>query len=247
MTETEPGLSTGIARLWQTSPAAPTREVLSAERIVAAAVALADAEGIGTVSMARVAERLGAGTMSLYRHVANKDELLLRMHDSVWHASYDPSPVDLSAGWRPALEDWCRRQHETHVAHPWLESVRFVERAGTPSQMETVERGLEILAETPLSEADKVTALMLLNGYLMWTARYDEELRTAGAALGMRADEVTAQFGVLMSSLVADSRFPAMARAVAGGAFTPGTATVGEYDEGLAVLMDGIEARIARG
>lgn len=246
MTQTEPGLSAPIARLWQTAP--PTaREALSADRIVAAAVALADAEGIGAVSMARVAERLGAGTMSLYRHVANKDELLLRMHDSVWHASHDPSPVDLSGGWRPALEDWCRRQHETHAAHPWLESVRFVERAGTPSQMEVLERGLAILAPTPLSEPEKITVLMLLNGYLMWTARYDQELRTAGAALGMRTEDVTAQFGVLMSSLVADSRFPAMARAVAGGAFTPGTATVGDYDAGLAVLMDGIEARIARG
>ncbi len=244
--ERSPGLSAGVARLWQADTAVPPREALSPARIVAAAVALADGEGIAAVSMARVAERLGAGTMSLYRHVAGKDELLLLMHDTVWRASHDPTPVDLTRGWRPALEDWCRRQHDTLVAHPWLESIRFLERAGTPSQLEVLERGLEILDGVALPEAAKVSVLMLLNGYLLWTARYDEELRTAAATLGMAADEVTGQFGALMSALTADERFPAMARALAGGAFTPGTSTVGDYEVGLAVLLDGVEARLAR-
>lgn len=244
MAERNLGLSAGVARLWGTEP--PARATLSPARIVAAAVALADAEGIASVSMARVAERLGAGTMSLYRHVASKDELLLLMHDSVWRASHDPAPADLSHGWRPALEDWCRRQHETLVAHPWLESIRFVERAGTPSQMEFLERGLQILDGVALPEPDKVAVLMLLNGYLLWTARYDEEVRSAAAALRATPDEVAGRFAELMSSLMADERFPALARALAGGAFTPGTATVGDYDAGLAVLLDGIEARLTR-
>ena len=52
---------------------------LTRERIVAAAIDLADADGLGALSMARLAERLGCGTMSLYRHVANKDELVVFM------------------------------------------------------------------------------------------------------------------------------------------------------------------------
>lgn len=242
MATDDPGLSAGVARLWQTTEARPTREALSAARIVSAAVELADAEGLDAVSMARVAERLGAGTMSLYRHVAGKDELLILMHDSVWRQQEDPAEPDLAAGWRPALEEWCRRQHQTYARHPWLERVRFVERAGTPSQLVAVERGLVILAGTPLSETDKVAALMLLNGYLLWTARYDEEVRTAAAALNVPVADVAGQFGELMRALTAGDEFPALARAVAGGAFTPGS--IGDFEWGLALILDGLERRL---
>lgn len=261
MAETVPGLSAGVSRLWRAagvagssgagSPGAdadrrPARAALTTDRIVAAAVELADAEGLDSVSMARVADRLGAGTMSLYRHVAGKDELLLLMHDSVWRMQADPSPADTSQGWRPALEAWCRWQHDTLAAHPWLERIRFVERAGTPSQMVALERALAILAATPLSEPAKVAALMMLNGYLLWQARYDEELRTAATAVQVPVEDVTGQFGVLMTTLTASGRFPALARAVAGGAFAPGSATVGDFEWGLGFLLDGIETLVAQ-
>lgn len=243
MVKDDQGLSAGISRLWQARGERPAREALTATRIVQAAVELADTEGLDAVSMAHVAERLGAGTMSLYRHVAGKDELLILMHDSVWRQQEDPAPADLSAGWRPALEEWCRRQHETYARHPWLERVRFVERAGTPSQLVTLDRGLAILAGTLLSEADKVAALMLLNGYLLWTARYDEELRTAATALHLPVAQVAGQFGELMRSLTAGEDFPALARAVAGGAFTSGGPAVGDFEWGLALILDALVTR----
>ena len=244
MAQDDQGLS-AVSRLWQAAEAKPAREALSAARIVKAAVDLADAEGLDAVSMARVAQRLRAGTMSLYRHVAGKDQLLILMHDSVWQAEADPAEPDLSAGWRPALEEWCRRQRDTLARHPWLERVRFVERAGTPSQMVALERGLAILAGTALPEADKVAALMLLNGYLLWTTRYDEEIRTAAAALHVPVDDVAEQFGELMRSLTAGGAFPALARAVDAGGFSPFAATVGDFEWGLALILDGLERRLA--
>ncbi|MDT5111952.1 MAG: hypothetical protein QOE20_3842, partial [Mycobacterium sp.] len=63
--------------LWQGPSPSRRAGGLSRERIVAAAIELADADGLGALSMARLAERLGCGTMSLYRHVANKDELVV--------------------------------------------------------------------------------------------------------------------------------------------------------------------------
>ncbi|MGZ8747889.1 MAG: TetR/AcrR family transcriptional regulator, partial [Mycobacterium sp.] len=74
--------------LWHEPRATRRSGGLSRERIVTAAVELADSDGLGALSMARLAERLGCGTMSLYRHVANKDELILFMHDRAW------TPVD---------------------------------------------------------------------------------------------------------------------------------------------------------
>jgi len=241
MAERNAGLSSGVGRLWEPAQQRTAREALSVPRIVRAAVELADAEGLDAVSMARVAERLGAGTMSLYRHVAGKDELLLLMHDSVWREPQAAGLPDLSAGWRPALEAWCHEQRVTYAAHPWLERIRFVERAGTPSQVVALERGLAVLAGTALSEPDKVSVLMLLNGYLLWMARYDEELRTATTALHVDLAQVAGQFGALMGSLTAQGRFPHLAQAVAAHAFEPGTITVGDFDWGLARILDGVD------
>src|SRR3712207_913085 len=101
MTPDEP-LPRALQILWRDEP--PTRRThgLSRERIVADAIELVEAEGYSALSMARLAERLGCGTMWLYRHVANKDELLMFM----LAAAPDPPPSpDDSSDWRGALTD----------------------------------------------------------------------------------------------------------------------------------------------
>src|SRR3954447_11763378 len=82
-------------------PARGPKRGLSLERIVAAAIAVADAEGLDAVSMSRVAAELGASAMSLYRYVEAKDELLALMFDT----EMGPPPL-LPDGWRPALRHW---------------------------------------------------------------------------------------------------------------------------------------------
>ncbi len=117
---------------------------LSLERVVHSGIELADGEGLGAVSMKRVAERLGFTTMSLYRYVTSKDELLLLMHDAVWQP-----PQGLEAprdGWRAGLERWTREQHVIMEHHPWLDQIRFIDRAGTPSQIAWIDLGLRALA-----------------------------------------------------------------------------------------------------
>ncbi|MCW2554348.1 MAG: transcriptional regulator, partial [Mycobacterium sp.] len=85
-----------LALLWQESTPPRRSSGLSRDRIVAAAIDLADSDGLGTLSMARLAERLGCGTMSLYRHVANKDELLVFMLSA---AADRPPPVADPTNW----------------------------------------------------------------------------------------------------------------------------------------------------
>ena len=156
--------ASGLEKLWGKSAASAGRPRLglSLERVVASAVELADGEGLGAVSMKRVAERLGFTTMSLYRYVASKDELLLLMHDSCWQP---PPGLDVPLdSWRAGLARWTREQHAIMQQHPWLDEVRFIERAGTPSQIAWMDLGLRALTDAPLTEYHKTAILLLLGG-----------------------------------------------------------------------------------
>src|SRR5215470_7436204 len=120
-----PGVGTVVEGDRRPARAAPSQRRLGASdgaltpvRIAAAGVAIADAEGLGAVSMRRVASELGVATMSLYRHVQDKDGLLLQMLDAVFR-DVGP-PADPPAGWRPRVEIAARLFWEGCRRHPWL-------------------------------------------------------------------------------------------------------------------------------
>ncbi|HEY2715871.1 MAG TPA: TetR/AcrR family transcriptional regulator C-terminal domain-containing protein [Solirubrobacterales bacterium] len=98
-------------------PAATSRQA-----IVEAAVELADQEGIEAVSMRRLAERLGVGTMTPYTYVESKAELIELMRDEVARAMLVPEP--LPGDWREALRQIAIRTREAMEAHPWAVSAR---------------------------------------------------------------------------------------------------------------------------
>src|SRR5919198_4883542 len=104
----EPGASLppGVATAWgvRTPPTKGPKPGLSLDRIVAAAVAVADADGLGAVSMHRVAQELGSSAMSLYRHVSSKEELLDLMVD----AAFGTPPSASGEDWRAGLARWAR-------------------------------------------------------------------------------------------------------------------------------------------
>lgn len=93
------------------------RPALSVDRIVAAAIALADREGLDAVSMRRVAQELGGGTMSLYRHVPGKGELLDLMFDRAVSESLG-APAE--GDWRARLEALAWQSWHCYHRHPWL-------------------------------------------------------------------------------------------------------------------------------
>lgn len=245
------GLPSGLKRLWGTDERAPRkpRLGLSLERIVQAAIGLADADGLGAVSMSRVAERLGFTTMSLYRYVTGKDELLLLMHDAAW----EPPPVlDIpDDDWRTALEKWSRELRASMQRHPWLERIRVTERMGTPSQLTWLDRGLRALAGTPLGEFEKTQILLLLNGHVFADARVLADMQDAARESGVPVDEGAAAYGTAMRALADPERFPALRRAVDAGAFDPGEARRFAdpdvlFTYGLERILDGVECAIRR-
>ncbi|GHS90480.1 TetR family transcriptional regulator [Actinomycetota bacterium] len=243
-----PGRSPALARLWEvnggrgrTSP--PARVGLSVQRVVQAALELADADGLEAVSMSRVADRLGFATMSLYRHVASKDDLLLLMHDTAWRAPDEPI-TDSGDRWRAGLTQWTSEQHQLLRAHPWLEQIRLGERAGTPSHLTWIDRGLQALTGTPLRERDKVELLLLLNGYVFWEARFYAEAVQTPVLPGVSG--APSPVGAAMRAVVDADRFPALRRSVDAGAFDEPPDRYADFVSGLDRILDGIASLVAR-
>src|SRR3954466_3021635 len=116
MTPDEP-LPRALEILWRAEPPGPPARGLTRERIVASAIELVEAEGLAALSMARLAERLDCGTMSLYRHVANKDELVTFMLSAA--PGQPPAPPN-RADWRPALSYWAEGLWNVYHQHPWI-------------------------------------------------------------------------------------------------------------------------------
>src|SRR5699024_949295 len=143
-----------LRRMWSVDE--PTRKgprpALSRDEITDAAIALADAEGLAAVSMSRVAKSLGYTTMSLYRHVESKDELVTLM----WDRALEETEIDVSGEWRPALERWAQLQLQGLRAHPWAVDVAISSPPLSPRQVAFMEAGLAALRDTPLTYGDKI-------------------------------------------------------------------------------------------
>ncbi|WP_433662050.1 TetR/AcrR family transcriptional regulator C-terminal domain-containing protein [Nocardia sp. CA-128927] len=119
----------GVGTVVDTPQAAPPREhgretELTAASIVHAGMAIADAEGLAALSMRRVAAELGVPTMSLYRHVGSKDQLVLLMADEAFGSAEFPDPPP--AGWRERLEVLARLQWAMYHRHPWVVAALWV-------------------------------------------------------------------------------------------------------------------------
>ncbi len=236
--------SSGLERLWRRGELERTARVgLSLDRIVQAAIELADKDGLGAVSMKRVAEALGFTTMSLYRYVASKDELLLLMEDFCWRP--EEGFAIRGDDWREGLARWTREQYAIIQRHPWLEQVRHIDRAGTPSQIMWMDLGLGAMAGTQLTEHDKIDLLLLLSGFVFAEAR-TATTAADGIQKGYFAPGHAAKaFAQLLLTLTDGERFPYLRRAAEGGGFSD-EGPFPDFDFDLSILLDGIARLVER-
>jgi AcrR family transcriptional regulator len=145
--------------------------------IAAAAVEIADAEGFDAVAMRRVAQKLGAGTMTLYHYVANKDELITLMVDEVMGELLVPEG-EMSNDWRTALTQIATRTRDAFVAHRWTLDRLGDGRPG-PNGMRHFEQSLQAVASLDI---DQETVFELIGqvddyvfGYALREAQEREE------------------------------------------------------------------------
>ncbi len=213
---------------------------LSLERIVTAAIAVADEEGLTAVSMRRVASELGVATMSLYRHVDDKEALLTRMMDAAFAGQ--PLPDDPPEGWRERLTLAARLLWEMFQRHPWLAPALSVTRPQpVPSALPYTEWVLTSLDGRGLDLSTMMTTHITLFNYVRGTAVNVELETEAEAASGLDNDAWMDSQEPALMEIVASGRFPTLRRLMQGN-YDFNLDHLFEF--GLQRLLDGIAVLI---
>jgi AcrR family transcriptional regulator len=241
------GLPASIEAAWgvRERPNKGPRPALSLERIVAAAARVAAADGLQAVSMSRVAADMGVSTMSLYRYVGAKDELLALMADLPLEAP--PSRRGPEEGWRDGLARWARAELSIYRRNPWVLRIPISGPPVTPNAIAWLEVGLDCLRDTGLEEHEKLSVILLVTGYVRNQGLLQADIAAAQAAGAAPADpEMMASYGRLLARLTDPERFPALHAVLASGAFDEPDEADDEFSFGLERVLDGIETLIDR-
>ncbi|MFD9726327.1 TetR/AcrR family transcriptional regulator [Streptomyces sp. NPDC059072] len=233
-----------VRLLWGPEPSAkPARgpkRGLTLEAIARTGIGIADAEGLGAVSMQRVAGELGVTKMALYRYVPGKAELVALMVEGAL-----PVPdvsVAVGGAWRERLGEWARELYAGFRRHPWLLEATVGVRVMGPRELGWMERALSALDGCGLSGAEAMDAVVLVAGHVRGIAEQ-------GRAAGVTADGGAgpdAQLAVMLGEVmrVRGEEFPALGAAMAS------VAEHGGHDEalefGLDRILDGLGLLVAR-
>ncbi len=237
---TRPELPGGIELAWglrDRSSRGPKRG-LTLEQIVAAAIKIALVDGLGALSMSRVAAELGASTMSLYRYVSAKDELLTLMVDT---GLGKPPPAAPGEDWRAGLTRWALGIRRSYRRQPWALRVPISAPPIGPNNVAWLENALQGLAGSPLSESQKLSTVLLISGFVR-----NEATLTADIAAASGGAPVMPGYGSLLLRLTTAEDFPALHRAIASGALDDDDDLDTEFHFGLERILDGIADLIAR-
>jgi AcrR family transcriptional regulator len=240
---------TTLDLLWGSAqrPKRGPKPSLTLERIVAAAIGYADAEGLASLSMQRLAERLGCAKMALYRYVPGKAELEALMLDAALGAA--PGPVAAAPGdtddkddkdgqerWRVQLRAWAMTMFDRMRAHPWADELAQGIRPVGPNEVGWMESALTTLADSGLTGAEGLDTIALLAGHVRGLA-----LQAAAAGDGNLEAALGRQIAQALAAQA--DRYP---RTVA--AFTE-SGPPGERDNALGFgidrILDGLGVLIA--
>lgn len=216
------------------------RPGLSLERIITAAIAVADADGLAAVSMARVAAELGSSAMSLYRYVASKDELLALMFD----AEMGRPPVLPQGDWRTGLTTWTVGILDSYLQAPWSVRIPIPAPPITPNQIRWLEAALACLSGTSLTEQQKLSTVLVLSGLARGQASLAADL--ADAVRSAAGADPSAGYGAALARLAPREQFPAVHAAVLSGSLDD-EETDFVHDQlafGMTLILDGLERLI---
>ncbi|MDA0635266.1 TetR/AcrR family transcriptional regulator [Nonomuraea sp. MCN248] len=235
-----------LALLWRTSERVSRKGKpdLSVDRIVRAAVEVADAEGLQGLSMRRVAEKLGVGTMSLYTYVPGKPELLDLMLDTVYGET--ARPEDVPGGWRGRLELIARENWALYLRHPWLLQVAVSRPVLGPNLTAKYDYELRAVDGIGLTDVEMDSVITLITGFVHGTARGAVEAAQAESQTGMSDEQWWAAHAPFFGRIADPARFPTAARVGQATGESLGAAYSAEhaFTFGLARVLDGIQALV---
>jgi AcrR family transcriptional regulator len=229
--------------VWE-RPEPPDRPVpapLNRERIVRAAIRLADADGLEAVSLRKIATALNVGPMRLYGYIAGKEELLDLMVDAV-HAEIRPA----GDSWREMLRSLAETTRQAAHEHEWLADLLGGRPQLGPNALARGELVVAALSGTGGTGGIDVDSVMpvvsAVNAYVIGAVRREIAERRAERASGMDEKRWQVALGPYLERTFASGRFPALATVVRDAAHHDADHT---FRVGLDFLLDGIEARVA--
>ncbi len=211
------------ALVWTRLEGAPrtagrAKPALSLPKIVRAALDLADAEGIDALSMRSVAKRLGAGTMSLYRHVATRDELIDLMTDEVLGEA--PLPATPSGHWRADLTALARGLRQMVHRHPWV--VRHLSRPSLgPNFRARTEFALAAVDGFGLGIDAMLDVVGTVNAFTLGFVQDELADHEARQRTGLTEEEWHEQIAPFVQQVLSTGAYPRLARVVAAAEDQP--------------------------
>lgn len=228
-------------------PSRGPKPSLNVDRIIETAIEIADTEGLAAVSMRRVADELGVTTMSLYRYVPGKDDLVELMFDA--GAGLPPGREEPPGPWRVELERWARGCKALYDRRPWAMQVPINGPPMGPNNLAWMDSALQALEGTGLPPEDKLYVLLLLTVYVRGEALLGFGLKQAEQRTGVTQRERDQVYARMMQRVLDDQRYPALARLAATGVFDEADDDPdADFEFGLQRILDGVEALVgARG
>lgn len=216
------------------------------DEVVAAAIALADKEGLKSLSMRRVAETLGLSPMALYTYAPSKAELVDLMIDRVLGEAEGPG--EAQRDWRSRLEFMARQYWALGHRHPWMLQIASQRPPLGPNFLHRMEAAFRALDGIGLDEVEMELAEGLVSDYVLGAVRSALEARELERQTGLTDEQWLAIAEPALQEILEDGDFPVLrrvgdaCRAAYGGVWDR---TRG-FEFGLQRVLDGIEVFIAR-
>jgi AcrR family transcriptional regulator len=221
---------------------------LSREAIVAAAIEIADAEGLEAVSIRRLASKLEARPMSLYSHIEHKEDLLDLMVDEAMKMAVLPGEVP--ADWREALRQIAQATRSAARAHPWMIATAFQRPLLGPHALRHVDQSLAAVANLALPFERKRAVLLSVDTYTLGFVRWELLSPKAGGGKGKGAacagsstrTPSSEEIDSYLAEQAASGKYPHLA-AIDPSALTLGVKGV-SFEAGLDWLLAGIATEV---
>jgi AcrR family transcriptional regulator len=230
--------------LWRTRtpPAKGPKPRLDLDQIVKAAMDVADADGLATLSMRKVAELLGVGTMSLYTYVPGKAELIDLMFDQ---AVAGPNE-HVEGTWRERLERIAHENWWRYHRHPWLLEITMVRPVLGPNVIARYDHELQAVDGIGLTDVEMDAVVSLIAGHVEGAARRALEAAHAERSTGQSDEEWWAERAPLLEKLLEPERYPTAGRVgqAAGEEHNAAYAPEHSFEFGLERILDGVQALV---
>ncbi|HSU36094.1 MAG TPA: TetR/AcrR family transcriptional regulator [Propionibacteriaceae bacterium] len=215
----------------ETDNSAPPRPPLNRERVLSAAIVLADSGGIESLSMRRLAQELGVKAMSLYNHVTDKEDILDGIVDLVFGEIAVPSELD---DWRETMRLRANSAHQALLRHPWASPLMQSRTNPGPATLRHHDAVIGSLRAAGFTIHLAAHAFSVIDSYLYGFAQQQQNLTYT------TAEEAAVVAHDILKQLPADT-YPHLAELIVEHALQPDYDYSQEFDFGLDLILNGLE------